>query len=213
MKSYQYILLDWDGNIAKTLHIWLESTINVLKKHGHKHTEAEVIDGLSDLQTMFKQFGIVNITELVEEIKLEIQTHLPNIELYPDALFVLEILKSKGKQLALVTSSNRHLVTHTLAKYNISNLFDVIVTREDVLYPKPHPQPLEIALVKLSGSKDKAIMIGDSDKDLDAANNTGVNSILFFPPEHARFYDLDKFKECKPTHIISDFRKVLDIVN
>ena len=55
-------------------------------------------------------------------------------------------------------------------------------------------------------------MIGDTEKDVGAANNAGIDSILFFPPEHKRFYDIDKLKKHKPTHIVSDFRHIIEIV-
>ena len=212
MSSYQYILLDWDGNLAQTLHIWLQATIDVLNKYDHKHTKEEVIEGLPDLQSLMKRLGIQDVEGIVDEIKGEVQNLLPKDELYPDALYVQEILKSKGKKLALVTSSNRHLVLHSLKKYNLSKIFDVIVTREDVVNTKPHPEPLEIAINEFKATKSDTIMIGDSDKDIGAANNVGIDSVLFFPPEHTHYYDLEEFKNFKPTYIVDDFKKVLDIV-
>jgi pyrophosphatase PpaX len=212
MKSYQYILLDWDGNLAKTLHIWLQATIDVLNKYDHKHTEAEVIEGLPDLQSLMGRLGIADVAETVDEIKIKVQGLLPDVELYPDALYVLEILKAKDKKLALVTSSNRHLVIDSLKRYNLMKVFDVIVAREDVTHAKPHPEPLEIAINKFKAPRADTIMIGDTEKDVGAANNAGIDSILFFPPEHKRFYDIDKLKKHKPTHIVSDFRHIIEIV-
>ena len=53
-------------------------------------------------------------------------------------------------------------------------------------------------------------MIGDSDKDLGAARNFGIDSILFYPDEHRKFYNLEKLKELEPTFIIEDFKTILD---
>ncbi len=55
-------------------------------------------------------------------------------------------------------------------------------------------------------------MIGDSDKDLGAANNFGIDSVLFYPPEHKKFYDIEKLKKLRPTYIVSDLRQILEIV-
>jgi pyrophosphatase PpaX len=212
MSSYQYILLDWDGNLAQTLHIWLKATIDILNKYDHKHNEAEVIEGLPDLQSLMGRLGIEDVEGTVDEIKVKVQNLLPDVELYPDALYVLETLKSKGKKLALVTSSNHHLVIDSLKRYNLMKVFDVIVAREDVTHAKPHPEPLEIAINKFKAPKAETVMIGDTDNDIAAANNVGIDSILFFPPEHKRFYDIDRLKDHKPTYIVSDFRHILDIV-
>jgi phosphoglycolate phosphatase-like HAD superfamily hydrolase len=55
-------------------------------------------------------------------------------------------------------------------------------------------------------------MIGDSDKDVGAANNMRIDSILFHSSEHKKFYDIEKLRELSPTYIVEDFREVLEIV-
>lgn len=55
-------------------------------------------------------------------------------------------------------------------------------------------------------------MIGDSDKDIGAAANLGIDSILFYPPEHEKFHDYPALKKLNLTHIVDDFKKVLTIV-
>jgi len=212
MGSYQYILLDWDGNLAKTTQIWLDSTIIVLKRNNYKHDKQLVLKGLSDLHSFFLELGVSNIQEVVDEIKLEVHRLVPKIELYPDAIYVLETLESLGKQLALITTSHRHLIFPVLKRFNLSNLFRVVITRDDVSKPKPHPEPLEKAIKQLGATKNKTIMIGDSAADLAAANSAGVDSILFFPPEHESFHDINKLKEHKPTYIVSDFRHIIEII-
>ena len=37
------------------------------------------------------------------------------------------------------------------------------------------------------------------------------DSVLFYPPEHKKFYDLEKLKELEPTYIFDDFKDVLTI--
>jgi hypothetical protein len=39
MKSYKYILLDWDGNPARTLDLWLDALRKGLEKRGHNFTD------------------------------------------------------------------------------------------------------------------------------------------------------------------------------
>jgi phosphoglycolate phosphatase-like HAD superfamily hydrolase len=70
----------------------------------------------------------------------------------------------------------------------------------------------KLTLPAFGGTKSQAVMIGDSDKDLGAANNAGIDSILFYPPEHKKFYDLDKLRQLGPTYIVDDFRKIVEIV-
>lgn len=60
--------------------------------------------------------------------------------------------------------------------------------------------------------KSLAIMIGDASTDLEAAASAGIDSVLFYPPEHRKFCDLEKLKAFKPTHVVHDLRKLLQIL-
>ncbi|MDX2776615.1 HAD-IA family hydrolase [Streptomyces caniscabiei] len=137
---------------------------------------------------------------------------MPEVKLYPDALFVLEALKKKGKQIALITTSLRDNVHYLLDKYNLHNFFDVVITNEDTTLHKPHPDPLYKALEKLGGTRERAVIIGDSDKDVDTASHAGVDSILFYPDAHEKFYELSELQALRPTYTVRDFREVTEIV-
>ena len=99
-----------------------------------------------------------------------------------------------------------------LDKYNLKSYFDVIIAADDITEHKPHPEPLHKALMLLGGNTAEAIMIGDSDKDIGAAHNAGMDSILFYPTEHTKFYEFEKLEALKPTYIVSDFRDIKKII-
>lgn len=212
MSTYDYILLDWDGNLAKTLDLWLESCRQPFEKRGLKLTDRQIGASFGGLKTHLMELGIHDIDEFINEMDAISVTMMPHAELYPDALAVLEELHARGKKLALVTTSFHDTVKALLDKYSMNELFDVIVTHHDTQNHKPHIEPLEKALGLLGGAKEKAVMIGDSDKDLGAALNFGIDSILFYPSEHEKYYDLSELKKHKPTHVVDDFRKILEIV-
>ena len=52
-------------------------------------------------------------------------------------------------------------------------------------------------------------MIGDSRKDLEAAKNAEIDSLLFYPKSHSIFYDLKNLKTYNPTYIITRFDQAL----
>jgi phosphoglycolate phosphatase-like HAD superfamily hydrolase len=52
-------------------------------------------------------------------------------------------------------------------------------------------------------------MAGDADRDIQAAHNANVQSILYYPPEHQELHDLEYLKQQKPTHIITDWHDLL----
>lgn len=210
-KSYQYILLDWDGNLAKTLDVWMVAFGTPLKKRGIHKTDHEIAASFGQFWQEMQAWGVSDPDVVMQEASDMARELLTNVELYPDALAVLEELHQRGKVMALITSSSHVHIQHVLAKFGMNYLFKVIIANDDVAHHKPHPEPLDKAMALLSADKDQTVMIGDSDKDLGAAKNAGVDSILFHVPEHEKFYPLAKLKTFSPTYVVDDFKKVLDI--
>ncbi len=212
MKTYKYILLDWDGNLARTLDVWLEACRAVLEKRNIHKSDEEIAASFGQWRAHLEKWGVSDLDAADDEADLLAQEKLSGVQLYPDALSILTELKQRNKKLALITTSIRANVHPLLVTHNMHQLFDVAVYGDDVTQHKPHPEPLLKAIEKLGGSPEQAIMIGDSDKDLGAAKNANVDSILFYPREHRKFYKLENLQEHLPTYIVDDFRKVLEIV-
>lgn len=212
MKTYNYILLDWDGNLAKTLDLWLDVSRIVLNKRGLRLSDEKIATSFGGFTRYWKDWGILDVEAAIAEADALAQQKLPDVELYPDALEVLETLHNEGKHLALITSSPHKNVDHLLEKYNLTGFFTAIIAADDVNHHKPHPEALEKALAQLGGDKQHAVIIGDGDKDIDAAKNAGIDSILFYPDAHKKFYDIAKLRQLGPTHIVDDFRQILRLV-
>jgi pyrophosphatase PpaX len=212
MKTYQYILLNWDGTLATTLDVWLTAFRTVTEKRGLHLTNKQISDSFGDFPNHMRQWGVQDADAAQAEAEIIAKQQLPDADLYPDALEVLEQLHKSGKQIALITTSPHDYLDNLLEKHNLSGFLDAVIAGDDVTNHKPHPEPLEVALAALGGNKNDAVMIGDSDKDIAAANNTGVDSILFYPLGHTKFYDLEKLKQLQPTHIVDDFRAVLKLI-
>ncbi len=212
MKKYEYFLFDWDGNLAKTIDIWLDAVRFFAKKEGLKVSSDEIANSLGNFNESFANWGIKDVEKMIHDVDKLAKQKLPQAALYPDALEVLEKLKAKNKKLAIITASFRENVEEALIRHNIAHFFDAIITASDTKYRKPHPEPLEQALEHLGAtySKELAVMIGDTEKDVGAAINAGIDSVLFFPPEHHQFYNLDELVKQKPTYLIHDFRELLN---
>lgn len=214
MKKYQYILLDWDGNLAQTLNMWPDAIDIVLQKQGIHLKRSELIEACGGVAAFLSTHTDLSEAEgrvVLEDATEIVKERLPLVELYPDAIDVLNDLKKTGKKLAVITSSIRSVVTPLLEKFNLNDLFDAVVCIEDTEHRKPHAEPLQKALEILGGNEEEAVMIGDTEKDILAAHNAGVDSILFYPVEHQEFYKLEKLMEHKPTYVVSEFWDITKI--
>ena len=59
----------------------------------------------------------------------------------------------------------------------VMHYFKVLIGRESVQYPKPHPEPILKALAHLKADPTQTWMIGDTPMDLICAKEAGVESI------------------------------------
>lgn len=217
-KSYNYILLDWDGNIAHTLDLWPNALNEVLQRRGNSLNRQQLIEstwGFVAYVTEYTSISPDEAAKAMSEAGEIIVSRSPNVELFPDAPEVLKELKETGKHLALITTSERRMVMPALEKYDIAELFEAIITDDDIekAERKPHPKPLLMALELMGGTPEQAIMVGDRDKDIVAGQNAGTDTVLFCSPEHRKHYSLDKLMKHKPTYVMNEFRDLLKIVN
>ena len=121
-------------------------------------------------------------------------------ELIPDTISGLQILKDEGYEMGLVTTASRESYDR-LSKSDeydrFGSYFPRSLTRDDVNYIKPHPEPLD-KMKALYGRED-VVYIGDSDHDGLSAQASGCRFVLI----NTREYDEETIKSFSPDGIIS----------
>lgn len=90
---------------------------------------------------------------------------------------LLKELKTSGIKLAIFTGKARRSLDISLKSLHMNELFDVIITGDDVMNVKPHPEGLLKALTLLEIDRSEAIFIGDSDADIYAGLKAEVYTI------------------------------------
>lgn len=98
-----------------------------------------------------------------------------NTQLFPDTIETLSKLKANGIKTAIVTSKCHYRIDDILSKYKIPHLIDVIIGFEDTKNPKPHPEPLLMAIEKLGADLKDVLYIGDSIIDAKTAQSASVD--------------------------------------
>ncbi|MCK5119607.1 MAG: HAD-IA family hydrolase [Candidatus Latescibacteria bacterium] len=91
-------------------------------------------------------------------------------------LGVLKLLKRSDptKRLAIFSANLQGTIALMFERFDISDLFDLIVSTEDVLRGKPDPEGLIQILSAWDAAPEDAILIGNSWKDLEAGRTAGV---------------------------------------
>lgn len=94
------------------------------------------------------------------------------------ALAFLEALEAARIPCAVATSSrNAHAYGH-LGRAGLLDKFDTIVTRDDVVTPKPHPEPYLIAARRLGIAPESCLALEDSHSGVRAAHAAGMQTIM-----------------------------------
>lgn len=94
---------------------------------------------------------------------------------YPGLVEALEGLAARGVRLAVCTNKLEHLARLVLERTGLARYFAVIVGGDTVGVLKPDPAPL-LAMIDRAGGG-RALFVGDSDNDIDAARAAGVASV------------------------------------
>ena len=213
LQDYDAYLFDWDGTLAQSHEAWLAFYHEQLKSFGITLSDEEVVSRIfGRAKTGFQELGLSESDlEKVEAATIRTaKEQMTLVDLYPGATSVLELLDAKGKKIALVTASFREVVDLAVANHNLLDLFDVVITGDEVKAQKPDPDGIITVLQKLNVAPNKAIMIGDSPKDLLAGNNAGTDTLLFYPPEHETQHPLAELQKCSPTYTIRAWQELLD---
>jgi phosphoglycolate phosphatase len=87
----------------------------------------------------------------------------------------LERLKERGLLLALATCDVRNQTEEILGILGISNLFDSILSAEEVTHPKPHPQMVLTICEQLDIPPGETILVGDTEADMIMGRKAGIS--------------------------------------
>ncbi len=98
---------------------------------------------------------------------------------FPDTILGLNLLKDRGFKLMIISNTERRLIKVTLS--GIEDLFDWVVTAEDLGVYKPDPRAFIEAyrLAEVDGLRDRVIHISAyPEYDLEPASRVGIKTIL-----------------------------------
>ena len=177
--EFKNYIFDIDGTLLNSYLVAYKAKEKVLKEYNIPYTK-ELIDlGFSSTSIKFSElFGIdVNSDigkKIVKKEKIYFNEFSKDIELFPNALETIKYLKSKQKNLGIVTSRIRSEVINEPKLKEILPYFDCIITASDVLKPKPDKESLEKLFDITKWNKNESIFIGDSNNDSKCAYSYGI---------------------------------------
>lgn len=175
------VIFDFDGTLADTLPVCFLAFESVFKKFDNREVTTD------EIKAMFgpSETGIIrkNLKNTKHETAIELyyeiykERHDEVVQKNEEIINLLRGLKEKGYKLGIVTGKARKSLDISMECLGLSTYFDVIITGDDVEYPKPHPEGINKALAYLELSPVDAIFLGDSDADIAAGQQANVYTI------------------------------------
>jgi phosphoglycolate phosphatase len=118
----------------------------------------------------------------------------PFISMMVEEPFLREFFRFLRPGCYVALATNRTTTTRAvLAYHGLADNFDLVVSAQDVSYPKPHPESFVRILEHFCLSPREAIYIGDSRVDEQFAANAGVPFVAYRNPGLTANYHLDSF--------------------
>jgi HAD superfamily hydrolase (TIGR01509 family) len=175
-------LFDNDGLTLDTEPAWTRAETALFARYGETFTmehKRELLgtapsDSAIKLERMLGRPGEQLSAELYELVLVEVDR---GIEPMPGALALLAALRRAGVPLGMVSNSRRGFVELGLAAASLREVFDVIVTAEEVARPKPAPDAYLAAAAALDAEPSACVVLEDSPTGVAAARAAGALTI------------------------------------
>lgn len=180
----QAVLFDMDGTIVDTEPLWIEAEFDLVEEFGGQwsidHAHNLVGNDLRVSAAYIRKHGGVDLPD--QELINRLQSHVisrakKNPPWRPGALELMADLRHQNIPLALVTMSWSDLAL-TIADLTPDNTFATIVSGDQVTNGKPHPEPYQLALERLSVDASHAVAIEDSATGTRSAMAAGVATLV-----------------------------------
>ncbi len=186
-----------DGAYIKTFGTLLHTALKGL-------TEQCVADG--------KICKVDDLTAMADELlrtyrEFNNEWHDQTIEPFAGIDETLQELRARDFKLGIVSSKMRLGVERGLNVFAMTELFDVIITADDVTNHKPHPEPLLKALAQINAATHEAIYVGDSIHDIAAGRAANIATVAAAWGPFPRT-DLEALK---PDHLLDEPSELLSL--
>jgi pyrophosphatase PpaX len=215
MPQLRTVLFDLDGTLIDSVRLILDSYHHTLASHGleARHDDFWLAGLGTPLRVQFKQWADnpARLEEMIATYREYNLTHHDGmVTAYPGVVEMVRVIRRSGFRTGLVTSKNKPGAERGLRLVGLDREMELIIGADDVVNPKPHPEPIEEALRRLGEPVATTIYVGDSVHDMESGRAAGVKTaaVLWGP------FDRKHLEHTAPDHWLErpgDLLQVLGI--
>ncbi|WP_455211031.1 HAD-IA family hydrolase [Kaarinaea lacus] len=208
-KSYELLIFDWDGTLINSeanIVSCMKAAMGDLQLPVLSDSEIKNIIGLGlkeALTTLYPDIDTNTANQLTDRYRYHFLTSEPS-DPFQGVTETLNQLSDAQYFMAVATGKGRKGLDKALSTTGYSALFHTSRCADETR-SKPHPQMLHEILDVLGVEPENALMVGDTEYDIDMANNAGMDSIAVTYGVH----DRQRLVQCNPTTMIDAFDELL----
>lgn len=211
-RPYQLLIFDWDGTLMDSSARIVRCMHHAAKSVGLSCADEQDIRHVIGLslevaaERLYPAMPADQFTVFVSEFRRQsLGNDLAAAELFPGTPEVLQGLASQGYSLAVATGKSRCGLDQDMLMHNLTELFPISRTADET-FSKPHPQMLEEILTDYDLTAADALMIGDTEYDLQMAVNAGMDALAVSYGVHAA----DRLLKLQPQGLIDTILQLPD---
>ena len=178
------VLFDLDGVIVDTLHYHYQAWQYMFEKHGGSVSKQTILlhEGRKSreiLPILIKESGVLipedKQDQFIEEKRVFYRS-IVKLSHFPKSFEVVDTLKRRGFKVALVTASAFRNMEYALNSAQ-RELFDFILTGDEIERAKPDPEPYLTAARHLGLKPEECVVIENAPLGIEAAKAAGMQCI------------------------------------
>lgn len=202
------VLFDLDGTLIDTKSLYIEAYRQAVEPYIREELTRDDIKALRPTSELAFLRAIVH-DDHYEACLADFYTVYESLHdhrfpgVYRGVPEMLDGLREAGIPLGLVTGKSRRSWEITRAVVELAAPFDALVFDDDVRAPKPDPHGLELAVESMGVAPERALYVGDTMTDMEAARAAGLRPIaaLWAFDAERRTLHLERIRDVDATPI------------
>lgn len=193
------IIFDMDGVLIEAKDWHYEALNRALKLFGYEISRLDHLatyDGLPTrrkLEMLSMERGLpIELHEFVNEMKQLYTMEMVHTQCKPrfEHEYALSMLKSQNLKLGLASNSIRSTIETMMEKASLDSYFDVLLSAEDVVNPKPDPEIYIKAIRSLGLQPFEVLVIEDNINGVKAAKASGAHVLVVRNVEEVNYENI-----------------------
>lgn len=190
VEKFQAVVFDLDDTLYSEKE-YVQSGYREIAKYFPQFPNMEEIlwknfkNGLPSIDNTLMQLDIFSEKTKLKCLKIY-REHIPSINMYEDAVFVLVALNKNLKKIGLITDGRPEGQRNKLYALNIYNLLDEIIITDElggIEYRKPNETAFRLMSQRLHIPFNQMVYVGDNPtKDFGAPERLGMQTIFLKNP-------------------------------